>query len=211
MTQSARTASREERRGKVLAAAVGVFLEHGFSAATTDMIQKAAGVSKATMYAFFPSKENLFNEVVKHECAAMLATFDFMHPKAEKVDEALGRLGRRYLEFVISPVALALYRVTVAEAVRFPELGRLFYQNGPLVAKVKVKAYLIAAADAGELDLNAVGADGAASIFLSMVRGEAHLECMTQPAFRPTEAQMNLWVENAVTTFMRAYGAKCGH
>lgn len=198
--------AREARREKILAAAAEVFLEKGFSAATTDMIQQAAGVSKATMYAFFPGKESLFKEVIQRKCSDMLENFDFIRPKESTFKEALARLGRLYLDGVISPEACALYRVTADEAARFPELGRLFYSCGPLIAKNKVKAYLIEAQEDGALDLSAIGADAAASIFLSMVRGEAHNECLLQPLLRPSEKQLELWVEYAVTTFMRAFG-----
>ncbi|KOQ92535.1 TetR/AcrR family transcriptional regulator, partial [Pluralibacter gergoviae] len=53
---------------KVLAGAKSIFLARGYSAATTDMIQQAAGVSKSTVYAYYPNKEALFTAVVEQQC-----------------------------------------------------------------------------------------------------------------------------------------------
>ncbi|MDR0577879.1 MAG: TetR/AcrR family transcriptional regulator, partial [Candidatus Accumulibacter sp.] len=72
------TAARErnDKELAVLEAAISVFLAHGFSAATTDMIQREAGVSKATMYACFPNKEALFAAAIEHQCATMTAMIE---------------------------------------------------------------------------------------------------------------------------------------
>src|SRR5690606_40365255 len=55
-------------------------------------------------------------------------------------------------------------------------------------------------------DLSGPGRDAAAGLFVSMVRGEPHLEYLTHPEARPTAAQIEHWADLAVTTFLRAYG-----
>src|SRR3546814_12224602 len=74
---TAPTPSSNELNAKaltVLRAARNVFLTHGFSAATTDMIQREAGVSKSTVYAHYANKEALFTAVIEAECASFTNT-----------------------------------------------------------------------------------------------------------------------------------------
>ncbi|MFY0080494.1 TetR/AcrR family transcriptional regulator, partial [Acinetobacter baumannii] len=61
----------KEKDQKILEAATKFFLIHGFSGTTTDMIQKEAGVSKATMYGCFKNKEAMFAAVIERKCANM--------------------------------------------------------------------------------------------------------------------------------------------
>src|SRR5471032_3558194 len=67
-------AATDDKAAAVLAGARSVFLAHGFSSATTDMIQQAAGVSKATVYARYATKEALFIAVIEAECERFLGT-----------------------------------------------------------------------------------------------------------------------------------------
>lgn len=195
-----------EKARAVLAGARRVFLEHGFSAASTDMIQRAAGVSKSTVYAHFPTKEALFIAVIEAECASFMDTVRRIDFRPGALSDTLKALAVRYLEVVLSPVALALFRVTVADAPRFPQLARTLYLAGPHVMTAMVAEHLARAAQAGEIDLAEPGRDAAASLFVSMVRGEPHVEYLTHPDARPTEAQLDQWATLAVGTFLRAYG-----
>src|ERR1700759_2945816 len=56
----------EERPGQILAAALEVFGERGLAAARLDDIARRAGVSKGTIYLYFPNKEELFREMIRH-------------------------------------------------------------------------------------------------------------------------------------------------
>lgn len=197
---------RNDKELAVLKAATSIFLAHGFSAATTDMIQREAGVSKATMYACFPNKEALFAAVIEHECALMTETFKAMHVSPGNIAKTLTDLGMSCLEIVLSPTALALNRVVTAEAPRFPELGRRLYLAGPKVVTQIVGERLSEAARIGEINVQSVGIEAAATLFLSMVRAQAQTECLTHPDTRPSAAQKDYWVQIAVTAFLAAFG-----
>lgn len=196
----------DEKTRRVLKAATTVFLAHGFSAATTDMIQREAGVSKATVYACYPNKEALFVAVVENECAAFTQTIRDIHFQPGDLHRTLTALGRAYLEVVLSPTGLALYRVAVAEAPRFPQLGRTFYLAGPRVITAMLAEQLAQATRAGEADVSTVGLEAAASLFAGLVRNEAQMQCLTHPDATPSAAQIDQWVDTAVTTFLRAFG-----
>lgn len=200
--------ARSSKELTVLNAARTVFLNHGYSAATTDMIQRAAGVSKATMYACFPDKEALFVAVIEQQCAATTATVQAIEISPGNLSWTLTNIGLAYLQIVLSPAGMALYRVVGAEAPRFPELGRRFFVTGPKGVIAMVARRLSEAAQAGEIDIQAVGVDAAAALFISMVRGEGQMEMLMHPEAQPSAAQMDSWVRLAVTTFMKAFGVK---
>ncbi len=198
---------RKDKSLPVLQAAASVFLAHGFSAATTDMIQREAKVSKATVYACFPTKEALFAAVIERECAAMAETVRAIEAAPGDIYKTLTDLGLSYLKIVLSPTGLALFRVVVAEAPRFPDLARGFYLAGPRVIARMIAERLEAAARAGEVNVQAVGIEAAAASFVSLLRGEGQLECLTHPAAQPSTEQLDRWARLAVTTFLAAFGA----
>lgn len=190
----------------VLRAARNVFLTHGFSAATTDMIQREAGVSKSTVYAHYANKEALFVAVIEAECAAFADTVRAIESRPGHVRETLTALARAYLDIVLSPTGLALFRVVIAEGPRFPGLARTLYLAGPQVIANMVAEHLSAAMESGEVDLSEIGRDAAASLFINLVRSEPQLQCLTHPNASPSAAQVDQWTNATVTTFLRAYG-----
>jgi TetR/AcrR family transcriptional repressor of mexJK operon len=200
------TPAADEKAAAVLAGARSVFLAHGFSAATTDMIQQAAGVSKATVYARYATKEALFKAVVEVECQHFLGIVQTTVIRSTKLHDVLTSLARAYLHLVLSPEILALFRVVVGEAPRFPALARQFYLVGPQGFNTIVERHLEEAAARGEVDFSSVGLEMAAIHFVNLVRGEAQMQGLTHPGSIPSQAQCDQWAAAAVTTFVRAFG-----
>jgi AcrR family transcriptional regulator len=194
-----------EKARVVLAGARTVFLANGYSAATTDMIQQAAGVSKSTVYSHYPNKEALFVAVVEAECEQFLTTIRKPEFRRKCLADTLNALAQAYLEVVLSRDGLALYRAIVSEAPRFPELGRRFYLAGPGAMNNIVADTLEVAVSKGEVNLGGMGLDSAASLFVSMVRGEAQIQCLTHPDSTASSAQRDRWAKDAVSAFLRAF------
>ncbi len=198
-------AVQSEKARLVLAGARTVFLANGFSAATTDMIQQAAGVSKSTVYSHYPNKEALFVAVIEAECELFLKTVRKHKFPEKRLADILHAIARTYLELVLSPDGLALYRTVVSEAPRFPELGRRFYLAGPGAMNSAVAETLEAAECRGEVDLGGIGRDFAAALFVNMVRGDAQMQCLTHPDSPASAVQRDQWAKDAVTAFLRAF------
>lgn len=195
-----------DKAAKVLNAATEVFLTHGFSAATTDMIQQAAGVSKATVYAHFANKEALFVAAIEAQCLRFGETVRLIRFEPGNITKVLRALGHAYLDIVLSERALAFMRVVIAESTRFPRLGRTFYQAGPESILKVVAEQLAQAAEAGEIDVQTVGIETAAMLFFSMLRGEGQMISLMHPESRVSAVQIDHWVDVAVQTFLRAFG-----
>ncbi|MGR3492843.1 MAG: TetR/AcrR family transcriptional regulator, partial [Shimia sp.] len=137
--------------GQVLAGARSVFFDQGFDGASVDDIAKAAGVSKATLYSYFPDKRLLFVEVVRAECDALTdATFqlvDYDTPAREFLTAA----GRTILSIFLSDFGTQFYRMSVTEGPKFAELAAAFYEAGPVTARREFRPFFEAAEARGEL------------------------------------------------------------
>lgn len=205
MEQSAKP---DHKRQAILSAAADVFLQHGFSGATTDMIQRAAGVSKATIYTRYSTKEELFCDAIEHLCSRMHTEFAEMAVNEGDLRSRLHTIAHAYMDLALSASAMALLRVIISEAPHFPNLARRFFLVGPNVIDPMVSGHLELAAEKGELDLHAVGTADAGRIFIGMLRGISNLEALTHPNALPSEAQIDRWVTLAVDTFLRAYATK---
>src|SRR5262249_10327001 len=105
---------------------------------------------------------------------------------------------------ITSPHALAILRIVVAEAVRFPELGRVFYEAGPTQLMTQLGRFLSAAAARGEVHI--VSPERAAEHFLGLIRGDLHLRCMLGLASQPGREDIKRIVADAAAVFWRAYG-----
>jgi TetR/AcrR family transcriptional regulator, mexJK operon transcriptional repressor len=151
------TAEPEIRRGRkydqVLAGARLVFLRDGYEGASVDDIAREAGVSKATLYAYFPDKRLLFLEVARSECRRQAdeaeAQIDDSQPAAQVLTFAAGRI----MEHVLSDFGLQMYRIAVTESARFPEIGQAFYESGPMILRASLGNYLRQAMARGELSI----------------------------------------------------------
>lgn len=137
-------------------------------------------MSKSTVYEHYPNKEALFAAVIENECAASMASVRSVGLQATgRVRETLTSLARAYIGVVLAPSGLALFRVAIAEAPRFPHLARTFYSAGPRVIKDMVAEHLARASESGEVDITHMGVDAAAGVFVSLVRGDAYIQYLT--------------------------------
>ena len=124
-----RSAQREERRAAILTIAERHFGDHGYGGTSMSAIAAELGGSKGTLWAYFPSKEELFAATMEGLIAeyAPILTLDPVEP----IGPALFGYAVHFLRFTLSPKVIALNRIIIAEAPRFPEVGRIFFDQGP--------------------------------------------------------------------------------
>ncbi len=190
----------------ILAAAKRAFLAAGFGAVSMDAIAREAGVSKATVYAHFAGKEELFGAVIGRECERYFARVSASELDPLDVRASLTVLGRRFLELLLSPDGIALYRIILAEVTRFPGLGEVFWRAGPERQRLQIEAFLKSATASGTLAL----ADTrlAAEQFVSLVRGDIQLRHLLRLEADANQQGVSTAVEAAVATFMRAFASR---
>jgi TetR/AcrR family transcriptional regulator, mexJK operon transcriptional repressor len=190
------------KREAILDAAQRLFLDEGYAATSMDAVAARAGVSKATIYAHFESKDQLFAAIMLRRCEAnfVFAVPDDSHDAARTFTIYAERL----LSLLTTPDALALYRVVVAESVRAPDLAQAFYDTGPLRGKTAIASSVASLQRRGELDGTAdpyVIADQ----FIGMLRAETyHRALLGLPPGRTVDDT----VADAVRLLLRAYGRR---
>ena len=192
----------------ILAAAKRSFLAGGFGAVSMDAIAREAGVSKATVYAHFAGKEELFGAVIERECERYFARFSVSELDPCDVRASLMVLGRRFLELLLSPDALALHRIILAEVTRFPVLGEVFWRAGPERERAQIEAFLKRAIASGTL----TPADTrlAAEQFVALIRGDVQLRHLLRFDADADRRGIGAAVDDAVATFLRAFERRNG-
>jgi len=122
---------------QILSGARRVFLRDGFAAASTDAIAAEARVSKRTLYVYYPSKEELFADVmrkltIENPQTRALETIEEMSPGSEgELRRDLLELAEKIVTTMMQPDYLALLRTTIADTHRFPQLGGIFRATVP--------------------------------------------------------------------------------
>jgi len=202
-----RTDNDSPKRLAVLDAAGRLFVTHGYGAVSMDLIARDAGVSKATLYAHFASKDRLFATIITEAChQGVAAATQLAEAEAETdIRAVLTGLGGRVLRFLLAPRTLAIHRVVIAEVARFPELGAVFYENGPARSRGQFTAWLQRQTAAGQLA--AADPDLAADQFLGMLRGNLYHRALLGIGPPATQGEIDAAAVATVDTFIRAYGA----
>ncbi len=191
---------RDEKEQKLLEAARGLFLEHGYAGTSMDQVAHRASASKTTLYTRFPSKDALFQAVIKAEADAFGVTFAVDEFAGVNIDAALREIGRRFVDLVTSPQAIRLEQVLMAEGGQFPEAVQSFYEAGPLATITAVTAFIAAAMARG--DLAPAEPRDAAELFLALLKGcsdEFAMVCRLPPK---TADERAAYRDRAVALFL---------
>ncbi len=198
------TVRRGRKFDQVLDGARKIFMADGFEGASVDDIARAAGVSKATLYSYFPDKRLLFREVTCTECARMaeqaLELIDETHPPRH----VLGVAARQIITFMLSDFSLKIFRVCVAERERFPELGREFYASGPEMGRARMGAYLTLAVARGELAIDDIAM--AADQFSELCKTRLWTRAVFGVQTHFSREEIDEVADHAVDMFMARYG-----
>ncbi|WP_425040598.1 TetR/AcrR family transcriptional regulator [Primorskyibacter sp. S187A] len=205
---NARGDAPKVRRGRkfdqVLAGARDVFMAHGFEGASVDDIARAAGVSKATLYSYFPDKRLLFSEVASCECTRLAAmamdTIDMTASPAIVLEQ----IGRHFLDYITSDIGQSIFRICVAESDRFPDIGQQFYESGPMVLRAAMVDYLHGAAERGEVSIDDF--ELAAEQFGELCKADIWLRLTFNVSKSVTQAEIDRVIENAVATWLARFG-----
>lgn len=134
----------EDKRSVILRAAQKLFLRDGFSVTTMDAITQQAGVSKATVYAHFDSKEKLFEALIRLGSeSALNATPSLERNGGDPRDELLAFFSP-FLQLLFGSGGYAWSRMLIAEAQRHPQNAALFFECTVERITQSVERYLLA-------------------------------------------------------------------
>ena len=142
---------KQARPGELLEAALDLFVEKGFAATRSEEVAARAGVSKGTLFLYFPSKEELFKAVVREnvvrhqtEGAEEIARFD--GPTSALLEFLMLEWWRRYGATKASGIS----KLVMSEASNFPDLARFFQDEVVTPGNAMIRSVLQRGIDRGE-------------------------------------------------------------
>jgi len=142
---------KEARPGELLDAALDLFVEKGFAATRSEEVAVRAGVSKGTLFLYFPSKEELFKAVVRenmvrHQTEGAEEIARFEGPTAELLEYLMLEWWRRYGATKASGIS----KLVMSEASNFPDLARFFQDEVVTPGHAVIRSVLQRGVDRGE-------------------------------------------------------------
>lgn len=192
-----------QRRQAFVNAAREAFFANGYAGTTMSSIAGTVGGSKTTLWSYFPSKEELFaavvDDIVEHYGQALSVEM----PDDDDIVGALRQFGRALMNTIMSEQIMALYRLVLSEATRFPHLAEMFYDRGPRQGKARLAEYMGRAMDRGllrrgdpmHLVFQLAGLFQAGIYQTKLLNLETHCD----------DAMIEAEIEAAVDTFYRAW------
>jgi AcrR family transcriptional regulator len=206
VTEEGRTA---RKRRAILAAAAGVFLQHGYLGASMDEVAARAAVSKQTVYKQFADKEHLFADVILGSNAQLgdrLATLYGALDQATDAPGALRDLARRFAADICEPEVVQLRRLVLAEADRFPAVSGAWFEDGFQHSVVLLGEALSRMADRGLLR-ELADPTLTAYHFAGLVMYKPMNQLMfAGTAAQPAAQELTTIADRAVEAFLAAYG-----
>lgn len=174
---------KDARPQEIIAAALDVFAERGFAAARLDDVAVRAGVSKGTLYLYFPNKEELFKAVVRDAVVASIAEAERLTGSFPGSSfDLLAAVVRQLAGRIVGTRAGAIPKLILAEAGNFPELARFYHDEVASRGFATVAAVLRRGVERGEfrpLDVRSM---------VAVVIGPLLLAALWKSTFEPLEA-----------------------
>ncbi|WP_141134946.1 TetR/AcrR family transcriptional regulator [Tropicimonas sediminicola] len=168
-----------EREALVLDCAIALLSEKGPEDVTMDDIAQRAGMSKRTLYALYRSREELLGAGLARMSRAL-----FRPLRPDERNASLEERLRILLTFNVKreppDVAIEMLRAVIAEARNYPEMALGLSRMGPGQAAELLRAELLQAAEAGEIDLAPEEIPAAAELLVDMVVGNT-IPCLLDP------------------------------
>lgn len=177
----------EQKRLDILYAASHLFLTHGFSSTSMDLVATQAGVSKQTVYSHFNNKEALFTAVIGFKCAEYQLDEEHMSAVDAEPRQVLIQIGKQIMGLMLDEQVIAMHRVVIGEIATTPRVAELFFQAGPEHGMNLLGGYLQSNTS---LDLTHEKALYWSCMFFNMLKGDFHLRSLLGlPYSMPAEKQ----------------------
>jgi TetR/AcrR family transcriptional repressor of mexJK operon len=189
------------RLAKILEAATELFLKVGYEQASIDAILVQSGGSKSTLYAYFPTKQDLFRSVIDAvvDNGDVGGALDIsMNARAVLTEFAVNRQ-----RVVLSPRHRAVVGLVIAERERFPDLAAIYWERGPQKSQRLLATYLEALKHREILAID--DAEEAAEFFVGMLFQRWHKQLLYVNLPVPSEAALRARAERVVARFWGAY------
>ena len=178
-------------------------MESGYDASSMDEIARVSGVSKPTLYKYFPDKQSLYAAIVTRECTSYADRLFTVDLERADLRDALDKVALHYVDLLTSPMALDVFRVVVGDSQRFPALSRAFHEAGPAQGVLRLSHLIAAGVARRELSVGDVGL--AAAQFIELCKADLFYKLVFGVRDSATAADKARIAAAAVTTFLNAH------
>ena len=198
-----REQSKAERRAAIIQLALRHFLAHGYEATSMSAIAKEMGGSKATLWSYFSSKEELLAAVIDGLSERFQSFMGEILDSKKDIRSVLTRFCETFIERISRPEAIALQRLIISQADRFPEIGRVFHDHAPAINQATVAAFLKQQMAAGVLRDDEP--NEAARMLLDLCTAGYH-DLVLYGVQKPSRTLAQRQAARVVKQFLRYYG-----
>lgn len=192
-----------ERMKRVIESASQQFLEQGFDRASMESVALNSGVSKMTLYNYFPSKSILLEACVGCRTDAMFEAFHENQLDPTQPEQGLTLIGQQFLALMRAEDVIRLHRMLYGLATLHPEVCAGYFKAGPERVNALVREFLTASVATGHLHIDDIAM--ACDQFLSLFLGRPHLRATLGLGMPDASHDKHLVKEN-VLLFLARYG-----
>ncbi len=196
----------EAKRDAIVEAASEVFLESGFEGASMAEIATRVGGSKATLYGYFRTKEELFVEAMQGEAKRYFEPiFAALQKDHDDLRQALQQFGERTLAVICLETSIQARRAIIAESGR-SDIGLRFYERGPKKGVAELAAFLARKIEEGEL--RPCDPQVAAHHLMALLDSETVTPCLLGVKKKPSATFVRQAVARALDSFLLGYAPR---
>lgn len=197
------TTRAQTKRAAILAAAAELIIENGYEGTSLDAVVERAACSKSAVYELFGNKEGVLSALTEDIAVELAAALEAFDREGLEVEQSLFRYGQLALRLILSPRHTAIVRATLAAAWKHPQMGRRYYEVGPMKGREGLIRYFQQCAAAGTLAID--DAELAAVEFQSLLVFERLMAQVAGAAPTPSGDAIDAWVAHTVSRFLTVY------
>lgn len=187
---------------QILNAAAELFLKKGFESVSMDSVAASAGVSKATLYAHFANKKELFVAVVAEETQRILEQIWEPRGSAQGVESVLRSVAANFIQVFLADRTVAFKRAVTGALPHFNDVGAVVFAAGPAKMTAMLAGFLKTAPASERLVIE--DPERAARQFMNLTCGEFELGgALWMP--RPSQDAVERTIDAAIEMFMARY------
>ena len=192
-----------DKRRRILHAAMAIFQEHGFAAATTIEIATRARVSKRELYASVGNKQKMLVACITDRAERLQASAETPVPRdRDTLCNVLAAFGTQLLREVSAPTVVAVFRLAIAEAARAPEVAQALDSIGRETSRAALREIMARARKWGLLDGRPAEL---AEQFGALLWRDLMLGLLLGVAERPSDRELAARARDAAAAFLRLH------